>query len=117
MAAMAFLFHKDMVLSLFRLEPTPSDIMSHHKTGRLIFASLIQFLRENWLSQKRIRFLRRSGRKRPVGPTRARRLHADCFRVEFSLGLPSRPREFHPEPLTGGVEDWRADAIEGPIRP
>jgi hypothetical protein len=23
--------------------------------------------------------------------------------------LPSRPREFHPEPLTGRVEDWRAD--------
>jgi hypothetical protein len=22
--------------------------------------------------------------------------------------LPSRPREFHPEPLTGRVEDWRA---------
>ena len=24
------------------------------------------------------------------------------------LWLPSRPREFHPEPLTGRVEDWRA---------
>ena len=27
---------------------------------------------------------------------------------DVSATLPSRPGEFHPEPLTGGVEDWRA---------
>ncbi len=33
---------------------------------------------------------------------------ADGLRRSFRPGRPSRPREFHPEPLTGRVEDWRA---------
>jgi hypothetical protein len=34
---------------------------------------------------------------------------ANSLAAAFKMALlPSRPREFHPEPLTGRVEDWRA---------
>ena len=39
---------------------------------------------------------------------RTRPIEAQRWSVRFGLKMPSRPREFHPEPLTGRVEDWRA---------